>query len=436
MAGVAAAACAGRDRRGRAARDLRRWLQRQLHGARDLRRRRQHHPRRGREDRRRQGRHRRLGHADAAGQGRGRPEHHERRLQGLPLRRQLHGPPAGADRREVRRLPADPAARRRHAAAAAAEEDRAGARRLRPVPAAGAEHAQPGRRRPARRHQPPARTPAPDDHPQRTRRRPGRPRQRPARSASSAPTRRCRNSTRCSRSSRARTRCSRNSPSTPTRRWRRSPRCASSVADFIVQSNTVAQASARAPRRAGAQPRRLPAVPRDSSARRWNGSDASPTRRRPCSRTSTGRAGDQQGLHEPAGLLQQLDEVLRRTSGKTSKHSGPALRRQQAAARAPEDARHAAQAVLRQLRRSCSRACASTGGLERILDFIFLGAGRHQRLRLARALPARRRRRQDSCLTYAAHGVSPAAIAKLFSTGSARRQPPSAAHRPPTRPAS
>ena len=44
-------------------------------------------------------------------------------------RRQLHDPPAGADRREVRGLPADAAARGRRAAAAAAAEDPQRARR-------------------------------------------------------------------------------------------------------------------------------------------------------------------------------------------------------------------------------------------------------------------------------------------------------------------
>ena len=52
-----------------------------------------------------------------------------------------------------------------------AEEDRQGPRRLRPVPAAGAEHAQPGRRRPARRHLAAARAPALHDPDQRARRR-------------------------------------------------------------------------------------------------------------------------------------------------------------------------------------------------------------------------------------------------------------------------
>ena len=44
-------------------------------------------------------------------------------FQDFRTRRQLHDPPAGADRREVRRLRAHPAARGRHAAAPAAAED-------------------------------------------------------------------------------------------------------------------------------------------------------------------------------------------------------------------------------------------------------------------------------------------------------------------------
>ena len=43
-------------------------------------------------------------------QGGDRDEDHRPRLPGLPQRRQLPDPPAVADRREVRRLPADPAA--------------------------------------------------------------------------------------------------------------------------------------------------------------------------------------------------------------------------------------------------------------------------------------------------------------------------------------
>ena len=45
------------------------------------------------------------------GQGRRRAQHRQPRLPGLPQRRHLHDPPAGPDRREVRRLPADRTAR-------------------------------------------------------------------------------------------------------------------------------------------------------------------------------------------------------------------------------------------------------------------------------------------------------------------------------------
>ncbi len=58
--------------------------------------------------------------------------------------------------------------------AAAAAQDRQRPGRRRRVPAARAEHAQPGRRRPARGHLAAARAPTLHDHPQRARRRTGR----------------------------------------------------------------------------------------------------------------------------------------------------------------------------------------------------------------------------------------------------------------------
>ena len=126
VGGIAGTVCAAALVLVVAARDLGRRLQQRLHRARDLRRRRQHHLRRERQDRRRQGRERGIGRADAAGQGSGRAAHRKPRLPGLPRRRDLHDPPAGADRREVRRLPAHAAARGRHAAAAAAAQDPGG----------------------------------------------------------------------------------------------------------------------------------------------------------------------------------------------------------------------------------------------------------------------------------------------------------------------
>ena len=110
--------------------------------------------------------------------------------------------------------------------------------------AAGDEHPQPGGRRPARRHHPPARGRASDDHPQRARRRSRRARQRPerghpSRQPGAAGTRQGVRDPR-----RARTRCWPSSRSTPTRALAPFAAVRDRVADFIVQSNTVAQATA------------------------------------------------------------------------------------------------------------------------------------------------------------------------------------------------
>ena len=158
-------------------------------------------------------------------------------------------------------------------------------------------------------------------------------------------------------------------------RSRRSRACASSVADFIVQSNKVAQASAAHARRAGAQPQRLPAVPANSSARRWNASAASPNRRRRCSpNLGIAAPGDRQGLHEPAGVLEQLDHVLRKPRqdrqavrpGDSSPRK-PLLARLKPLGSAPSRSPDNLASLLASLR--------DTGGLERLMDFIFLGAG-------------------------------------------------------------
>ena len=92
----------------------------------DLRQRRLHGQGRGSAGRRRHRRRNRIGRRDDAGrgrqlrgrqaaggprQGRDRDEDRRPRLPGLPQRRQLPDPAAVADRREVRRLPPDPAAR-------------------------------------------------------------------------------------------------------------------------------------------------------------------------------------------------------------------------------------------------------------------------------------------------------------------------------------
>ena len=113
---------------------------------------------------------------------RGGPEHHRPGLPGLPRGRDVHDPPAVADRREVRRVHADPAAPAGRAPAPRAL--RADPRRRAgrgPAPAAGRADVQAGRHRPHQQHHAPAPAPAPGDHPQRARRRPRRPRGGPQR---------------------------------------------------------------------------------------------------------------------------------------------------------------------------------------------------------------------------------------------------------------
>ena len=78
-------------------------------------------------------------------------------LQGLPPGRELHDPPAVADRRGVRRVHADAADRGRRAEAARAQADPRRPAGRRPAPAAAVDqvrrrHLEPGRDRPDRRH--------------------------------------------------------------------------------------------------------------------------------------------------------------------------------------------------------------------------------------------------------------------------------------------
>ena len=87
------------------------------------------------------------------------------------------------------------------------------------------------------------------------------------------------------------------------------------------------------------------------------------------------RARDQQGVHAACPASPTARRRSSRTSARPRRSSGPALVGDAAAARRLEDARQRRQAVLGQLLRTARAACANTGGLERLLDFIFLGAG-------------------------------------------------------------
>ena len=117
----------------------------------------------------------------------------------------------------------------------------------------------------------------------------------------------------------------RNSPSTPTRRWRRSRAVRKQVADFIVQSNTVAQASARHLGRARTQPDPLPAVPaparpRDGTPRALRRPDDAGVHR---TSASPRPAINQAFTHLPA--FSNSSSTFFQSLGKTAKQSGPAL---------------------------------------------------------------------------------------------------------------
>ncbi len=181
---------------------------RELQGPRDLRQRLVRHQGRGRQDRRGQGRQDRVAGRDAAEEGRGRARHPAGRLPGLPPGRELHDPPAVADRRGVRRVHADQA-RRRSGRRSRRELKKVPERsaRSRPAPAAARDalrrrHLEPGRDRPDRQHPADAPAPAPGADHRRARHGPGRQRARSCTTSCAAPTRRWPSSTASWRSSR------------------------------------------------------------------------------------------------------------------------------------------------------------------------------------------------------------------------------------------
>ena len=203
---------------------------------------------------------------------------------------------------------------------------------------------------------------------------------------------------------------------TPTARSRRSRAVRERVADFVVQSNTVAQASAA---HRGALARNLEDFPPFLE-------QLGPAMER------IGRFADQTtpaftdldvaapGINKTFTKLPAFSNsstTFFKNLGKTSKLSGPARRGQQAAARPPEDARHRRQAVLGQPRRAVHEP-RETGGLERIMDFIFLGTGSANGYdSLGHFL--RTEVVAVNCLTYAVVKPLPGCNRKLFSTGSA-----------------
>ena len=292
-------------------------------------------------------------------------------LPGLSLGRQLHDRTAGADRREVRQLPADPAARRRHAAAAAAAADPRGqegaGQWLLPV----TEHLQPRRGRPAQRHHPPARGQrltiilnelgaglagrGSDLNAVLHRSNPALRELEKVIGDLRLPEQGAR----------------RTSRSKATGRWPRSPPYAA-FAEFLVQGNTVAAppptTAARSPRTSPTSPpscasSALPQTPRP--VRRTDHARPSPT--------SASRPPASTDLQEPAGR----SPTARRSSSEPRQDlPGPRLRRSppQPLLGQRGDTRRRGQAVREQLLRTAHEP-ALHGRPGALLDLIFLGGG-------------------------------------------------------------
>ena len=267
--------------------------------------------------------------------------------------------PQGADRREVRRLPAHPAAGGRHAAAAAAEEDPRRPGRRGPVSAARHQHPQPGRPRPARGHQPPARTRALHDHPQRTRRRARGPRQRPQRGD---PAR---------QPGPAGTRQGAHDPGRREQGARQNSRSNSdkALAPFAARPRARRRIhrrrATRSPRRrrtarcAGPQPGTVPEVPRRARSGDGTARPASPNQTTPTF-TDLGKAAP--GINETFTSMPAFSSELGKffkSLGQTAKVSGPALVATKPLLARLKSARQRGQAVRRATSPSCSRASAT-----------------------------------------------------------------------------
>ena len=291
---------------------------------------------------------------------------------------------------KLRRVHADPAAPAgRGAGAAPLRRDPRRPARRGPAPAAGRADVQAGRRRPLNNINAPAPAPAAGDHPQRARRRPRRPRRRTSTRRSAARTRRSARRTRSSRSSASRT------GAAPARdRLRHGARAA------------------------GARPRR---ASRASSRTRTRSRRRPPSAARTSSATSSGCRASSQELRPTMtrleGFADEFEPVLsdlqRRRAGhqppgprarpvQPGEHPGDRVARRRRGRRPPR-ARARSKPIIDDLgdltERGASRSpknlaeltvsLRDTGGIERLMDYLFFQAARDQRLRRARPLPAR-----------------------------------------------
>ena len=200
------------------------------------------------------------------------------------------------------------------------------------------------------------------------------PRQRTCTKSSSAPTRRCRNSTRCCTSSPTRTTCSPTSPKNATGRWRRSPPVRKKVADFIDQSNTVAKASALHRSAIGKNFEDFPAfLEAFGPPMERLGKLAEQTT--PTFRDLEVAAPGIDKTFENLGPFSESSDKFFKSFGQTAKVSGPGAEGLRTAAGRRGKARQSAPSRSRATLAGLLSSLRETGGLERIMDFIFVGTG-------------------------------------------------------------
>ena len=179
-------------------------------------------------------------------------------------------------------------------------------------------------------------------------------------------------------------------------RWRRSRATARSVADFIGKANNDRPGDRRA--RADLE-RELPEAsrrscasckPDDGAARR-----ASPTRRRRCSTDLGARRPtlNRFMIAARAVLARRRLPASSRSGERRRGRPAPALRRRDPTIKDLRDLRRERQPARDQPRRAARRACDDTGGIERLMDYLFYQVTRST-ASTRRPLPARRADRQ------------------------------------------
>ena len=349
-------------------------------------------------------------------------------LPGLPRRRDVHDPPAVADRREVRRVRADPAARaparRPPPPLKEIEEGDGEGQHLLPVDA----DLEAGRPRPDQQHPAPALPPAPRDHPQRARHRPGRPRRGRSRGdpqrqpRAQGARRRPQDPRRAEPDARRAGRRTRDEVLAPLAR----DRDAASPASSVQRPDGRRGDAPSAARDFEENFAKLPGVPARAAADDGRASARSPTQMTPVvarprrgRRPTINRSHRQLGPFSDAGDAVARSRSARRPTSAARRCTTVAADRSRTSATLGDSGRAARRRTSATLLVS---AAASTGGIERPAGLSSTRSPADQRLRRVRPLPARPARSLGTVLDLRRPSASTPSCSANFNTGPRRRR--------------